>query len=118
MGHQQMTTECKTKDGTTFTFRKEATKRDKSDMNVFIGEYTKIGTDGKVRVNSNALFPWLFERFVVGWSGGPQTSGKAVLEALYEQPADAEEDQIMVVGAHIFNEVSGLTPMDESKKKD
>lgn len=118
MGHHQATLEYKSKDGTTFTFRAEATKRDKSDLNVFTGEHTRVIDGKEIRVNISALFPWMFERFVVGWSGGAQVNGAAILNALYDQPADPEEDPIMVVGAYIYNHVTGLQKTDESKKKD
>lgn len=107
------------KDHVLFMIRSTATRRDQSDMNIAMGSLTQI-TDGQViKTNFIALFPWLFERFVIGWSGGPEIKGKDILNRIYDQPADPTEDLIMVVGSYILNHVKGLISNDddESKKK-
>jgi hypothetical protein len=120
MGTENGTTiEYKSKDGIEFKIRGHATRRDQSQMNIAMGGQTTI-EDGKViRTNVLALFPWLFETFVVGWSGGVEKTGRDILNAIYAQPADPTEDLVMVVGSYIFNHVQGLTlkAEDEAKKK-
>lgn len=119
MGHEHMTIEYKSKDGIEFSIRAQATRRDQSQMNIAMGSQTTV-EDGKViRTNFMALCPWLFETFVMGWTGGPEKNGKDILKSVYDQPADPTEDLVMVVGSYIFNHVKGLivTAEDEHKKK-
>ena len=88
-------------------------------MNIAMGEHASL-EDGKyIRTNFLALMPWLFETFIIGWSGGEQKTGRDLLNAIYDQPADPQEDIIMVVGSYIFNHVKGLGAKaeDEDKKK-
>lgn len=112
--------EYKSKDGITFTIRAHATRRDQSQMNIAMGAQTSVEDGKTIKTNFLALFPWLFETFVVSWSCGPEKTGRDILKAVYEQPADPTEDLIMVIGGYIFNHVKGLTVTkdDEHKKKD
>ena len=59
--------EYKSKDGVIFKIRSNATRRDQSDLTISQGEYTTVRGGKKIHVNAMAMFPWLFERFVIGW---------------------------------------------------
>jgi hypothetical protein len=111
--------EYKAAHGVTFKIRGSATRRDQSQMNLAISDGVGIEEGKIIRGNPLRVYPWLIERFVIGWSGGPQSNGREILNALYEEPADPKEDLVMVLGAYILNHVKGLSvgPDDESKKK-
>jgi hypothetical protein len=103
------TLEYETKAGRKLKFRSVATRGDKYEMNAAMSEGMEI-KDGKViKTNSGHLYPWLIQRF----------AGKELFDALMSEPADPEEDLIMVFGAYILNHVKGLVPHkdDEHKKK-
>ena len=108
------------KDKVLFIIREQATRRDQSEMNIAMGAQTSVEDGKTIKTNFLALFPWLFERFVIGWSGGNEKTGREILNRIYEQPADPVEDLVMVTGSYIFNHVKGLThhAEDQSKKKD
>ena len=112
------TIEFKANNGTTFTIRAQATRGDQYEMHASMSEGAEF-VDGRIiNTTPGKLYPWLIKRFVVGWSGGKENNGQAILDALFSQPAEADEDLILVLGAHILVSVKGLSNQSaESKKK-
>ena len=119
MLHNVETIEYKAKSGAVFTIRAVATRRDQSDMNIAMAEGSVDIEGGKIMTSPLKMMPWLVERFVVKCSECTGLTGQEILKHVYDQPADPQEDLIMVLGAYIFNHVKGLQHKkeDEGKKK-
>lgn len=102
----------------TFRIRERATRGDQYDMNAAMLEGTEVKDGRVIRTNAARLFPWLIERFVMGWSGvheggKPAEWSLANLRAL---PAEPGEDLIMVLGSYILNH-TGIVPEQEHEDR-
>jgi hypothetical protein len=121
MEQQKLTNEIEYTSGTrVFRIRAQATRGDKYQMGASMTEGAEIGTDGKsIKANPGLLYPWLIQRFVISCNE-ISGNGQDILKRLMEEPADPNEDLILILGAFIFNHVTGLAakPSDEGKKKE
>jgi len=93
----------------TFHIRGRATRRDQYEMHATMADGVEIQDGRVIKAKASALYPWLIDRFVTGWTGPAE---KWSLEALYSQPADPGEDLILVLGSYILNHC-GLTVSQE-----